>query len=41
MIMRDFKIRMDGPLRGTTGFKALCTKKVQLGANKSGIVLSR
>lgn len=28
VIMRDFKIRMDGPVKGATGFQALRTKKL-------------
>lgn len=39
MIMRDFKIRLDGPVKGTTGFYT--HKKNKPGANKCGIVLSR
>lgn len=39
--MKDFKIRMDGLVEGTTGFQALRPKNVEPGANKSGIVLSR
>lgn len=44
VIMRDFQIRMDGFLEGTTGFHALQPKgreKKQASVNKTRIVLSR
>lgn len=41
VIMRDFKIRIDGLLDAMTGFQALCPKKIDPAANNSAIVLCR
>lgn len=40
VIMKDFKISMDGPVKKTTGFHALHIK-MRPGENKSEIALTR
>lgn len=40
VIMRDFKIRMDGLLEETTGFSGSTPKKIEPGVNKCRFVLS-